>query len=165
MPPCKDTIRQPVGAVRISHLLPDGRVLIAGGDVGITPTATAEVYTPPPLGSTTDSYVKVGNMTEARNPPLLLTINTGQVLVMGSDTNVDLFAPSANTFSPTGQMQVARGSYGFSRLNNGTVLVAGGTTGSANISSAEIYDPVTGAFTLTGSLNTARNSPFDFAVK
>jgi hypothetical protein len=162
------TVGQPKIANRIvasSVLLPDGRVLIAGGDIGITPTATAEVYTPPPPGSSNDFYTQVGNMTEARPSPNILVINTGKVLIMGSDQNVDLFDPSANTFSATGKMQVARGAYGFSRLNNGTVLVAGGTTGSNNIGSAEIYDPVVGTFTLTGSLTTARNSPFDFPVK
>ena len=161
------TIAQPRIANRIvanSVLLPDGRVLIAGGDIGITQTATAEVYTPPPFGSTTDSYVQVGNMTETRVTPPMLVINTGKVLVMGSDKNVDLFDPSANAFSATGQMQVARGAYGFSRLNNGTVLVAGGFNGS-DLGSAEVYDPAAGAFTLTSSLTTARNSPFDFAVK
>jgi hypothetical protein len=104
-------------------------------------------------------------MTKARVTPPLLVINTGKVLVMGSDKNVDLFDPSANTFSATGQMNVARGACGFSRLNSGTALVAGGTNGTNNIAGAEIYDPVAGSFTLTGSLTTARNSPFDFAVK
>ena len=155
------TLGQPKIANRIvanSVLLPDGRVLIAGGDIGITQTATAEVYTPPP----TDSYTQVGNMTETRVTPPLLAINTGKVLVMGADKNVDLFDPSANTFSATGPMQVARGAYGFSRLNNGTVLVAGG---SGDLTSAEIYDPVAGTFTLTGSMTTGRGSNFDFAVK
>jgi len=157
------TVGQPKIANRMnanSVLLADGRVLIAGGDVGITPTATAEVYDP-----VTDSYTQVGNMTEARVTPPLLAISTGKVLVMGSDTKVDLFDPSANTFSATGQMQVARGAYGFSRLNNGTVLVAGGSSSSGNLTSAEIYDPVAGTFTLTGSMTTARSSNFDFAIK
>jgi hypothetical protein len=41
-------------------------------------------------------------------------------------------------------------------LNNGTVLVAGGSSGSG--ASAELYDPTTGTFTATGSMNTGRIS-------
>jgi hypothetical protein len=62
-------------------------------------------------------------------------------------------------------MQVARLACGISRLNNGTVLIAGGTNGSKNLSSAEIYDPLAGTFTATSNLSTARNSPYDFAIK
>ena len=37
-------------------------------------------------------------------------------------------------------------------LPNGKVLVAGGYNGSAVLSSAELYDPATGTWTATGSL-------------
>jgi len=41
-------------------------------------------------------------------------------------------------------------------LPNGKVLVAGGYNGSTLVSSAELYDPASGTWTATGSLNTAR---------
>jgi len=40
-------------------------------------------------------------------------------------------------------------------LSDGTVLVAGGGARSS-LAEAEIYDPATGTWTVTGSLNTAR---------
>jgi len=43
-----------------------------------------------------------------------------------------------------------------SLLPNGKVLVAGGLDG-ANLTSAELYDPATGAWAVTGSLNTGRH--------
>jgi len=42
-------------------------------------------------------------------------------------------------------------------LGNGKVLIAGGTTGDgSDLSTAELYDPATGKFTPTGSMNVAR---------
>ena len=42
-------------------------------------------------------------------------------------------------------------------LQNGKVLVAGGLTTSWHSASAELYDPASGTWTATGSLNTARS--------
>ena len=41
-------------------------------------------------------------------------------------------------------------------LANGKVLVAGGFNASSYLTSAELYDPASGTWTTTGSLNTAR---------
>ena len=43
-------------------------------------------------------------------------------------------------------------------LNNGKVLVAGGTDTDFDFASAELYDPATGTFTATGSMTNARDS-------
>ena len=43
-------------------------------------------------------------------------------------------------------------------LPNGKVLVAGGFNGSGSLASAELYDPASGTWTATGSLDTARDS-------
>ncbi len=43
-------------------------------------------------------------------------------------------------------------------LNNGKVLIVGGLDVNGNaLASAELYDPVAGTFTYTGSLNTGRD--------
>src|SRR5437016_14474180 len=42
-------------------------------------------------------------------------------------------------------------------MNDGLVVIAGGyDNGTASVTSAELYNPATGTFALTGSLNTAR---------
>jgi hypothetical protein len=54
-------------------------------------------------------------------------------------------------------MKVARFDHAAVRLNDGRILVAGGSSASgAALASAEIYDPATGHWTLTGSMSQAR---------
>lgn len=72
-----------------------------------------------------------------------------------------LFSLSAHgapfAFSSTGSLANARSSHSSTLLQNGKVLVAGGTAGFNNqLSSAELYDPDTDMWTPTGSLGTAR---------
>jgi len=56
-------------------------------------------------------------------------------------------------------MTTARGGHTATVLDNGKVLIAGGTNGSAGLASAEIYDPDAGTFAPTGSMNVAKNGP------
>src|SRR5260370_41599028 len=42
-------------------------------------------------------------------------------------------------------------------LNDGTVFIAGGYSGTVTLSSTEIYNPSSGVFTPAGSMSTARN--------
>jgi hypothetical protein len=65
-------------------------------------------------------------------------------------------AQAAPYFSATGSMGANRLNAAAAPLPDGRVLVAGGYTGSSVLSSAEIYDPVTGTFTPTGSMNLER---------
>src|SRR5262245_19083194 len=61
------------------------------------------------------------------------------------------------TWTATGSMSVARQAYFTATLlTNGKVLVAGGSDGTAALSSAELYDSSTGTWTPTASMNTAR---------
>ena len=61
------------------------------------------------------------------------------------------------TFNNTGSLTTARLIHTATLLNNGKVLVAGGTPDfNTPLSSAELYDSASGTWTATGSLNTAR---------
>jgi hypothetical protein len=58
-------------------------------------------------------------------------------------------------------MKTARATFSANLLQNGNVLVAGGENGTSTpqqlwLASAEIYNPSTGKFSSTGSLNTSR---------
>ena len=56
----------------------------------------------------------------------------------------------------TGSLSTARTVHTATLLNNGMVLMAGGVDPAVTLASAELYNPATGTFTPTGSLNTAR---------
>ena len=61
----------------------------------------------------------------------------------------------------TGSLNTARWGQTATLLNNGLVLIAGGNIGinpDEPTSDAELYDPATGTFTPTGSLNAARSA-------
>ena len=74
-------------------------------------------------------------------------------------------APSAGTTRAyfTGSMKEARRDASATLLKDGRVLIVGGIHsgdpgGGGVLKSAELYDPATGTFTLTGSMNVARYS-------
>jgi galactose oxidase-like protein/Kelch motif protein len=63
-------------------------------------------------------------------------------------------------FLSTGSLAAARSNATATVLNNGKVLIAGGTANNTSLSEAELFDPSTNTFTATGSLVHARNSHF-----
>src|SRR5262245_13628710 len=66
------------------------------------------------------------------------------------------------SWSSAASMHDARVSPTATLLPDGKVLIAGGSTGENGngpaLASAELYDPATGTWTLTGSMTTARGS-------
>jgi hypothetical protein len=67
---------------------------------------------------------------------------------------------NADSFTNTGSLNTARYWHTATLLPNGKVLVAGGyNTANIPLSSAELYDPVTGTWTATGSMITTRVNP------
>ena len=68
----------------------------------------------------------------------------------------------AGIFLPTGSMAVGREYHTATLLPSGKVLISGGWVhgagdATAEVASAELYDPGTGTFTATGSMNFARD--------
>lgn len=135
-------------------LLPDGRALLAGG--------TAQLYDP-----STRTFATTGNGATPNGCAATL-LNNGKVLFTGDpppygvSATAQLYDPETGSFTPTGpyaSLEIAQtdhanipgyGGWDCRRatlLPNGTVLVVGGVA-------AEIYDPQTNTFSLTGTLIT-----------
>lgn len=160
------TPANPLSTARQAHtatFLPDGKILIAGGYnyyVG-GPLDSAELYDP--AGGVTPA----GTMSCRRTGHTATLLTNGLVLVVGGtyDTNshatnsVDLYNPTNGNWTTASPMTVARTAHTATLLADGTVLVAGGnyySGGSVFLSSVEIYDPASGTWRTTNSLNTAR---------
>ena len=146
-------------SVAMAILLPNGRVLVAGGTKTTTPgygvpLNSAELYNP-----VTGVFSSIGNMTEYRSGALGVVLDSGKVLITGDlSTSADLFNPATGTFVATGTMHNPHGGGTITLLPDGEVLVAGGSTGIGPLTtnSAELYNPVTGSFSQTGNMISAR---------
>ena len=149
-------------------LLADGRVLVSGGgDAGwVHPgpyLASAELYDP-----ASGTFSPTGSLTTTRTVHSATLLADGRVLVIGGNEATDqptvsaeLYDPATGTFSPTGSMAAARALHSATLLADGRVLVTGGaqdawTYSKAFLNSAEVYDPQSGRFSPTGSMEFPR---------
>ncbi len=159
-------------ASHTSTLLPNGKVLIAGGFAGsggeYRPYRTAELYDP-----STGTFRPIGEMSIGRSGHTATLLKNGKVLIVGGWTGLydlrgsaEIYDPEANSFSPTGSLVIERAGSTATLLADGRVLITGGEDRQENkIASAEIYDPSTGKFTQTGSMAEARAAHTATALK
>lgn len=155
-------------AAQTAVLLNNGKVLVAGGENLSGPLSSAELY-----DTMTGTWSLTGSMNLARTEQTMVLLPNGQVLVAGGETptgrtnTTELYDPKTGTWTFTGSMNVERAEltltvlYGEGQDGFGfMVLAAGGSTGAGlagtPLASAELYNPKTGTWTPTGSMNIAR---------
>jgi hypothetical protein len=143
-------------------MLANGDVLITGGDDHDGPSghlASAELFR-----AATLSFHATGVMHHARVAHTATLLNDGKVLIAGGHgesltASAELYDPKTETFSETGSLLTARCKHTAGLLPDGRVLIAAGSNElgwSGNLNSAEVYDPHTGKFAPTSSMNDSR---------
>ena len=155
-----------MGTSRFVHtgtLLPNGKVLVAGGSQRDGPTliySSAELFDP-----TNSTWTSTAPMSQQRASHTATLLPSGKVLVTGgyaSDYSIyqataELFDPSSNTWSSAAPMGTTRIRHTAVLLESGKVLVAGGRNSGGELSSAEVYDPATNTWTPAPSMSNARD--------
>jgi hypothetical protein len=154
----------PIGSVLLLTLIGGAAVQASAPD------------TPIPHGT----FQQVGDMTTPRVNPAATLLNDGTVLVTGgwerdpagtnlvSQATAERFDPKTSTFSAAGSMAYPRSKDDAVRLQDGRVLVVGGSNDNIpatdplyvgpRVATAELYDPATGTFSPTGDLLEPRAS-------
>lgn len=168
--PTGDSVYPHEGYGSTATLLQDGRVLVVGGYDATSPdygSTQAELYDP-----STGTWAATTNANFGHYEHTATLLDDGRVLIAGghrfiSETGLlyegkaEIYDPSTATWTVTGSMSTGRVLHTATLLDNGQVLVAGGYNGGSRygnvvFSSAELYDPATGTWSLTGSMNLRR---------
>ena len=146
--------------------------VLATGGFSVWPISlkTCERWDP-----TTGVWAACASMNDARSDHAQIRLLDGRVLVMGgrttfgfgdSQNRCEIYDPTANTWTLTGEMTYRR--YGATAilLPSGNVLVIGGSGRKASrpganaaLATAELWDPSTGTWTHAGKMKTARSYP------
>jgi hypothetical protein len=146
-------------------LLPNGKVLIAGGFGLSNYLASTDLYDP--VANTFAPVSGTATMNTARYEATAILLPNGKVLIAGGFgssnylASTELYDPATNTFAPvsgTATMNTARYFPTATLLPNGKVLIAGGYM-AGELASTELYDPATNTFAPasgTASMNAAR---------
>jgi hypothetical protein len=162
---------QNMTSARMHHtatLLESGKVLLTGSwssESPITVLATAELFDP-----FTNTFATTGSMSTVRAMHSASLLADDKVLILGgvspmfSVASAELYDPASGAFTHAGLLKEKRHFHTATLLPSGSVLVAGGVhefsgpdaPESEHLSSAELFDPVSGSSIFTGSLETGR---------
>ncbi len=143
-------------------LLHDGRVLVVGGLGADGVLRSSEIYDPE-----SDTWTVTGDTLHPRRDSILVTLRDGRVVAAGglerqTVATSEIFDPTSETWSELSPMNVGRESAMGVALDDGRLLVfggangvIGGSTGTLEITSAEVLNPNTGAWTSVDPIKQA----------
>ncbi len=167
-----------LNTARMAHVaftLPNGKVLVAGGfDLysGASPFDPAfkstEIYDP-----SLSVFSPGPDMTVPRRHHVATQLKDSRVLITGgiqlqgsgfsASPNTEIYDPATNIFNVSNRMTDGRWMHTATLLADGRVLIAGGRNNNCtancpiySLNTAEIFDPVAGTFTPTGSMKISR---------
>ncbi len=143
-------------------LLPDGRVLIAGGLGSRGVEASAELYDP-----ATRTFSRTGSMATGRANHAAAALDDGRILVTSGASeqaalrSAELYDPTRGSWTEVADLNQAREGHTATPLRDGTVLIAAGeqfTQGARrSLTSAERYDPAANTWQSAGTMSCPRS--------
>ena len=139
-------------------LLPNGKVLVAGGGGSGGSLVSAKLYDPG-----TNTWSAAGGLATERCAHTATLLPSGKVLLVGGQDNsgvlasAELYDPGTDTWSLMASLGTARSQHTATLLLSGKVLVAAGHNDTLGwLASAELYDPGSNTWSAAGSLTAAR---------
>lgn len=147
---------------RIEHsatTLQNGKILVAGGEISFSGplTNTTELFDPYTKTWSSTGNILLGRLTYFNS---LVTLQNGKALLVGGGAvdntpygETELYNPSVGTWSITGSLNTPRRVALTTLLDDGRVLVAGGTASSycGSLNTSELYNPATGSWSYTSN--------------
>ena len=152
-----------------ASLLPNGRVLLAGGFTiapASVPTTTAEIYYPD-----TKVFLPVPPMNSPRSQHVAITLPNGNVFVAGGFNGLntvtgsaEIYSSTAPSWTPVPDMTTAAGGTGASekraiaagvQLQDGRIMLCGGTNESGILKSVVAYNPATNSWAALADMPVA----------
>ncbi|WP_224242475.1 kelch repeat-containing protein [Hyalangium gracile] len=144
--------------LHVSALLPDGRLLVAGGY-----NRSAELYNP-----ATGTWSRTADSLNTRRSATATLLPNGRVLFAGrggaewdSGISSEVYDAASGAWTATGGMVAPRLFHTATLLPDGRVLVTGGASaeyGGAVLSTAEVFDPTTGTWAATAPMRSPRRN-------
>jgi Protein of unknown function (DUF3443)/Kelch motif len=146
-----------------SVALPNGQILIVGGDDGSNAFSNAYIYDP-----SAQTVTPTRSMNQARTQFTLTLLNSGQVLAVGGSdvwvntgnlssgggsktlSSAEIYDPPSKTWTEAAPMSVARLAHTATLMPDGTVMIVGGLTDNSSSSGYalaqdyEFFTPPTG---------------------
>jgi hypothetical protein len=157
---CNDPAHSIANVGHTATLLPDGRVLIVGGD---RCNAFPQLFDP-----VSETFVSAGRSAVSRHGGTATSLADGRVLIVGGyftetprqrgyyplAASAEIYDSATGRFALTGSMGTGRVEHTATLLADGRVLIAGGVGPGIGptLAGAEIFDPRSGQFTSAGSM-------------
>ncbi|WII70535.1 kelch repeat-containing protein [Bdellovibrio sp. 22V] len=133
-------------------LLPDGRVMVAGGRtensislVTANYISSVEIYNP-----TTNTWASAASMTAQRANHSAIVLKSGKVFIVGGRNTstlvtTALYTPSSNTWAAGPSLTKSRKDHTTTLLPDGKVVIIGGMDNLTLLADTTVYDPTAGA--------------------